>query len=398
MADLVVRAEREALVVTSSGVNCSRSRCAAISMSSSELLVARDEARLQPAGGVEQEVRAGQERRQHRVEALERRLRVGPLAGRERAAARAPRQAEAARDLAGGEQADRRLRPAEAGRARLHVGVREERAEHDRRARPHELHVARRPPALGRLLHERRRDRDRRHRAHQQERRDDHGDLPAPRRSATSTSSIAHVVAQRRVDVGDAVHRRRPLAAPRGRRRRSPAMRERVARLVAGEQRRRADLVGQRQLRVGACRGAASRAAGRSARTGGSARRVDLVERVPELDEAAPGRRSSPSRRSAPSRTNGAPGDAAEHHVVAAEHEVARRVAGVHRELARRLRDLLEQEVGIEPHDAVVRHVLARPRGSRCCACGRSKRMPISDTSRRQPPSSVSIASSDSTS
>ncbi len=88
-------------------------------------------------------------------------------------------------------------------------------------------------------------------------------------------------------------------------------------------------------------------------------RRVDLVERVPELDEPLQVGDRAVAALGAVEHERRA-GDAAEHHVVAAEHDVAGRVAGVHRELARRLRDLLEQEVGVESHDAVVRHVLAR--------------------------------------
>src|SRR5436305_1173819 len=64
-----------------------------------ELLVAGDESGLEPAGGVLDEVRAGQERRQHRVQALVGGLRVGGLARREEAAPGPPRQAEPARHL-----------------------------------------------------------------------------------------------------------------------------------------------------------------------------------------------------------------------------------------------------------------------------------------------------------
>ena len=280
MADLGMRVEREAL---GRHLEWCELRLQDLQRLDVEqvLRVARDQPRFQPAGGVEQEVRAGQERRQHRVEALEHRLRIGPLAGRERAAARPPRQAEAPRQLARGQQADGRLRPAEAGRARLHVGVREERAEQHRRARPHELHVGDARQLLGRLLHQRRRDRHRRHRAHQQERRHD-GTWPALGQRLHHLEH-RHVVPQRRVDVGDAVHGRRPsqllVAAVDDRRHR-----ERVARLVAGEQRRHAHLVGQRQLRVRHVEvPRVVRQVGRLARD--QPGRVDLVERVPELHE-----------------------------------------------------------------------------------------------------------------
>ena len=82
-----------------------------------ELLVAADQPGLQPAGGVHDEVGAGQERRQHRHQRLVGRLGVDRLAGRETAAG-APRQAELARDLAGAEQAERRLGGAEARASR----------------------------------------------------------------------------------------------------------------------------------------------------------------------------------------------------------------------------------------------------------------------------------------
>src|SRR5436190_5228006 len=70
-----------------------------------ELLVAADEARLQPPGRVHDVVRACQEGRQHRHERLVGGLRVDGLAGGEAAAA-APGQAEVAGDLAGAEQPD----------------------------------------------------------------------------------------------------------------------------------------------------------------------------------------------------------------------------------------------------------------------------------------------------
>src|SRR4051794_36338696 len=74
-----------------------------------ELLIAGDQARLEPAGGVHHVVRPGQEGREHGHEGLVGGLRVDRLA-RVQPAARAPRQPEGARDLPGAEQADGRLR------------------------------------------------------------------------------------------------------------------------------------------------------------------------------------------------------------------------------------------------------------------------------------------------
>ena len=136
-------------------------------------------------------------------------LRVDRDGGGQPAAAGAPQEAIAPCDLAGHEQADRRLGPAEARRARLHVGVRDERA-HDRgRARPHELRQHHAGQGLGGLLGQRRRDRDGTHRAHQDERRD-HVHLV---RLGEGEQRLDHarVEAQRRVGVDDAEQRGRGL-------------------------------------------------------------------------------------------------------------------------------------------------------------------------------------------
>ena len=71
--------------------------------------------------------------------------------------------------------------PPNAGRARLHVGAGEERAHHAGRPGPDELHERDARQHLDGLLHERGGHGHRRHRAHQQERRDDHR-LPRARR------------------------------------------------------------------------------------------------------------------------------------------------------------------------------------------------------------------------
>jgi hypothetical protein len=76
------------------------------------LLEARDQAALEPAGRVHHPVGPGQEGRHQRHQRLVARLGVGDLRGGERAAG-PERQPEVARDLAGAEQTDARLRGAE---------------------------------------------------------------------------------------------------------------------------------------------------------------------------------------------------------------------------------------------------------------------------------------------
>ena len=193
--------------------------------------------------------------------------------------------------------------PPKPGRARLHVGVREERAEQHRRARPHELHVGDARQLLRGLLHERRRDRHRRHRAHQQERRHD-GDLAALGERLHHLEH-RHVVAQRRVDVGDAVHGRRPLAAPPRRRRRSPSSRASRASC------RRRTAPPCRTLSVSvSCAYAMSRCRESCGRSVGSHGISPVVSISSNVCPSCTNRSRSaivPSRRSAPSSTNGAP-------------------------------------------------------------------------------------------
>ena len=88
-----------------------------------------------------------------------------------------------------------------------------------------------------------------------------------------------------------------------------------------------------------------------------------------------------------------APVDGGEHHVVAADVGGVGRVAGLELELARRLRDLLEDELGVEP-DAVLVLDVWPALASSSTASGSRNSIPISDTSRRQPRSITSIASS----
>ena len=63
-------------------------------------------------------------------------------------------------------------------------------------------------------------------------------------------------------------------------------------------------------------------------------------------------------------------------------------------ELAGRLRDLLEHEVGVEAHDLALDPLAGRAEQLERSSCRNST--PISEISRRQPPSIVAIASSDS--
>ena len=132
------------------------------------------EAALEPAGRVQLEVGASKERLSHRVERLERRLAVHGRAGVEAAAAGAPEHVVAACDLAGREDAERGLGATEAGRAGLHVGVRDERAHDCGAAGADRLDERDARQRLSRLLRERGRHGDRAHRAHHDERRDVH--------------------------------------------------------------------------------------------------------------------------------------------------------------------------------------------------------------------------------
>ena len=124
----------------------------------------------------------GEERGAERVEGLVARLEVDGLAGRQRPAARSPRQPEAAAPSGPtrtGRTPTRGRRTT--GAPDLHVGGREERAHDAGRARAHQLHQRQPGQHLGRLLDERRGHGDRRHRPHQQERRHDHRPGRPPR-------------------------------------------------------------------------------------------------------------------------------------------------------------------------------------------------------------------------
>ncbi len=227
-------------------------------------------------------VRAGEERRRHDHHRLVGGLRVARLA-RGQPAARAPGQAVAPRHLAGAEQADRRLGRAERGRARLHVGVREERAQDHGAAGIDELRQGDARERLGQLLGERRWDRDRRHRAHQQERRDDDRLVGAVVLEHRGQHAV--VEAQRRVDVDQRDHGRRLLD------RRAPAEQDlghadRVGRVRAGRHGAHVGLVRerlQRQHHVEVAR-VERRVVRLDDRAAGH---VELGERLRELHEVA---------------------------------------------------------------------------------------------------------------
>src|SRR5215217_1030330 len=96
LADLLVRAERQARLVDLQRRELVPQHPQQLDVDD-ELLVARHEAALEPAGRVHDEVGAGQERRQQRHQRLVGALRVGRLA-RGQAAAAAERQPEVTRD------------------------------------------------------------------------------------------------------------------------------------------------------------------------------------------------------------------------------------------------------------------------------------------------------------
>ena len=262
----------------SSGVNSTRSILQQLDVDD-ELLVAADQAALQPAGRVHDEVGAGQERRQQRHQRLVRGLRVGRLR-RVQPAAGAERQPVVPGQLAGAQQADGRLRGAERRRAGLHVDVGQERAEDHRAARPDQLGQRDAGQRLGQLLGQRGRDRHRGHRAHQQE-RGQHHRLGGP---VVLELRVQHPVvpAQRRVAVDQRDRGRRPLdralPLPRGRRtgsRSSRSCRRRSARRPRCPCRSCRSASAARR----SCPGAGSRAARRSARR--SRRRPNPARRRP---------------------------------------------------------------------------------------------------------------------
>ena len=319
-----------------------------------ELLVAGHEPALQPAGRVHDEVRPGEERRQERHQRLVRGLGVDGLR-RVEAAAAAPGQSEAPRDLTGAEHAHPRLRRAERRRARLHVGVTQKRSEHDGAAGADQLRQRDAGERLGDLLDERRRQRHRRHRAHQQERSDDHGLVGF--HVLEHRREHAVVVAERRVHVDEADRDRRALdrlaAAEQ-----DLAHPDRVGGIRAARHRSHVGLVGQglkREHHVEVARvqrpvlGLADRAAGR----------VELGEGLGEADEVLEVGHLRVAADVALA-DEGAAVDRREHHVVPADVRGVGGIAGLELELARRLGDLLEDELGVEADAVLVLDDLAR--------------------------------------
>ncbi len=138
-----------------------------------ELLVAHREPALEPAGGVEHEVRAGEHRRLHRVRRLVRRLRVGDLRRGQRSAG-AERHAEPPGECCHDVEDERRLGRSEGGSAGLHRHRARERAQDDGSPRPDELAVRHPGQRLGQRLCAGRRHRRRAHRAGEDERRHHH--------------------------------------------------------------------------------------------------------------------------------------------------------------------------------------------------------------------------------
>ena len=189
------------------------------------------------------------------------------------------------------------------------------------------------------------------------------------------------VPAQRRVAV-DQRDRHRRLLDRLAAAEEDLAHRDGVAGVDAGDHVAHVDLVGQRLQRVGHVEvprverrvvGLADHAAGR----------VEHREGLGELGEPLEvvHRRVAAHVALAHERR---PVDRAEGHRVAADVDVVLGVAGLDVELARRLGDLLEDELGVE-EDRSAPRPSGRPRGTASSARSLSNSTPISVTSRRQP-------------
>ena len=248
-------------------------------------------------------------------------------------------------DLARAEVTDSLLRRAERGRPGLHIGVREERAEDHGAAGADRLDEGDPGERFRDLLRERRRDRDRRHRAHQQEGRHDRRLVRL--RVLEQGGEHPVVVAQRRVDVDQRDDRRRLLdrLAPEHELRH----RDRVRGVRARGDRAHERLVRERQQRVDHVQVArVERLVVRLADR--SPGRVELREGLREPDEVL----EVGVRRVAALEAfadEGAAVDRRENHVVPAEVDAPLRVPGLELELGRRFRDLLEDPVRIEPDE-----------------------------------------------
>ena len=346
MAHLVVGAEGQGRLVNVDRRELGTERAHDVEVDD-QLLEAGDEATLQPAARMHHPIGAGEKRGLHGVHALVRGLRVGDRARRQRAAAGAPRQVVAPRQLTGGKQAEVRLGAAERGRAVLEVGRREERAEHGGTARRDRLHQRDAGQPLGELLRERRHRAGRRHRAHQQERHDQYGLAGA----GVDDQRVQHalVVDQRRVDVDvridaglrieavpehDARHRQRILgggdadrmaAGGLVRQREDAAHRVEVARVER-------DVVGL---------------------DGPAARQIEIVEVLRQPAEVIEiGQHGLAALQTAADERRPLHRD--EDHGVAADANVPRPVARMQRELARRLGHHLKHPFRVEEDDVAL--------------------------------------------
>ena len=322
-----------------------------------ELLQAGDQARLQPAGRLHHQVRPGQERREHGVEALIGGLRVAGLAGRQGAAARAPRQAVVPGQLARGEQTLGRLGATERRRARLHVDGGQERSEDHWAAGVDQLGEHHAGERLGGLLGDRGRHRHRRHRPHQQE-RGDHGSLA---RLGVGQQCFEHpgVVAQRRVHVDHGEHRGdRRAAIGRGRvvQRQTavqdPGHLDAVEGIDLGQRGPEERLVGHGgvQVRHVQVPGVQRQVVGLDRRGAGKVERVEVLHQLDHLLQVVEGAFAPDVARAEERRS----GDRGESHMVTADPGGAGLVAGPQVEHRRHCLDRLEDEVGVEvDHGAV---------------------------------------------
>jgi hypothetical protein len=245
VTDLLVRAEGQRLLVDLQRRELHPQHLQQLDVDD-ELLIAADQAALQPAGRVHDEVGTGQEGGQQRHQRLVGGLRVGGLR-RVQPAAGAERQTVVPGQLTGAQQAEGGLRRAEGRRAGLHIDVGQERAEDDRATRPDQLGQRDAGQRLGQLLDQRGRDRHRGHGPHQQERGQYHR-LGGP---VVLELRVQHPVvpAQRGVAVDQRDRGRHTLdrLAPAEQDRRH---RDRVGRVRPGDHVAHVDLVGQRLQRV----------------------------------------------------------------------------------------------------------------------------------------------------
>ena len=229
------------------------------------------------------------------------------------------------------------------GEPGLHVDVGQERPEDDRTAGPDQLRQRDAGEGLGDLLDQRGRDGDRRHRAHQDERRQH--DRLVGRGVLELRLEHPGVPAQRRVAV-DQRDRRRGLLDDVAPAEQDRGHGDRVGRVDARHHVAHVDLVGQRLQGEGHVEVAAvERGVVRLAHH--AAGRVQHAVRLGEPREVLEVRHRRVAAYGALADERRAV-DGAERHRVAADVDVVVVVARLDVELARRLRDLREHELGIE--------------------------------------------------